>query len=229
MNFLCKCLTLYRYWHRTTLMREDTLVKKTLNLVTNNGQDSHEWLATVKLHLKLLHLEEYILDPTFISTGQFTTLCLNKIKHTSIEQWKTSISNSGQSGKFRFYSEIKRDNVNKLLNKSNIPIISTILYNNKFITRYAEKANLFNEYCLKRCKTLMNDSILPPYLITDKQLVDIEFTVEYLKNTIHPLDRGKKSIRMLLICGDPILVLLDLIFPNIIQTGIYPQNENMQM
>ena len=117
---------------------------------------------------------------------------------------------------------------NKLLNKSNIPIIPPILCNNKFITRFAVKANLFNEYFLKQCKTLINDSILPPfYLITDKQLVDIEFSVEDLKN-IHALNPNKSqgsgniSICMLLMCGDPILVPLNLTFRNIIQTGIYP-------
>ena len=79
-----------------------------------------------------------------------------------------------------------------------------------------------------QCKTLINDSILTPfYLITDKQLVDIEFSVEDLKNIIRALNPNKShgsdniSIRMLLICGDPILVPLDLIFRNIIQTGIY--------
>ena len=82
---------------------------------------------------------------------------------------------------------------------------------------------------MKQCKTLLNDSILPPfYLITDKQLVDIEFSAEDLKNLIHALNPNKShgpdniSIRMLLICGDPILVPLDLIFRNIIQTGTYP-------
>ena len=34
--------------------------------------------------------------------------------------------------------------LNKILNKSNIPIIPPVLYNNKFITSFAEKANLFN-------------------------------------------------------------------------------------
>ena len=64
---------------------------------------------------------------------------------------------------------------------------------------------------MKQCKTLINDNILPPfYLITDKQLVDIEFSVEDLKNIIHALNPNKShgpdniSIRMLLICGDPI-------------------------
>ena len=65
-------ISLLSYWHRTTLMREDTLVKKTLNLVTNDGPDSSELLATVKFLLKLLHLEEYILDPAVISTDQLT-------------------------------------------------------------------------------------------------------------------------------------------------------------
>ena len=81
---------------------------------------------------------------------------------------------------------------------------------------------------MKQCKTLTNDSILPPfYLITDKQLVDIEFSAEDFKNIIHALNPNKShgpdniSIRMLLICGDPILVPLDLIFRNIIQTGTY--------
>ena len=114
--------------------------------------------------------------------------------------------------------------LNKLLNKSNIPIIPPVLFNNKFITSFAEKAKVFNEYFLKECKTLINDSILPIY----KQLVDIEFSIENLKNTIHALNPNKFhgpdyiSIRMLRICGDPILVPLDQIFRNIIQTGIYP-------
>ena len=82
--------------------------------------------------------------------------------------------------------------LNKLANKSNIPIIPPILYNNKFITSFAEKANLFNEYFLKQCKTQINDSILPPfYLITDKQLVDIELSAEDLKNLIHALNPNK--------------------------------------
>ena len=82
---------------------------------------------------------------------------------------------------------------------------------------------------MKQCKTLINDSILPHfYLITDKQLVDIEFSAEDFKNLIHALNPNKShgpdniSIRMLLICGYSILVPLDLIFRNIIQTGTYP-------
>ena len=87
---------------------------------------------------------------------------------------------------------------------------------------------------MKQYKTLINDSILPPfYLITDKQLVDIEFSVEDLKNIIHALNPneshgpGNILIRMLLVFGDPILVPLDLIFRNIIQTASTQTNGNM--
>ena len=53
--------------------------------------------------------------------------------------------------------------LNKLLNKSNIPIIPPILHNNKFITNFIEKSNLFNKYFVEQCKTFINDSVLPPF------------------------------------------------------------------
>ena len=51
------------------------------------------------------------------------------------------------------------------------------------------------------------------YIISDEQPVDIEFSVQDLKNIINALNRNKShgpdniSIHMLLICGNPILVL----------------------
>ena len=63
-------ISLLSFWHRISLMNDDTLVKKTLNIVTNNGPELSEWLSTVKFLLKLLHLEEYFLEPTIISTDK---------------------------------------------------------------------------------------------------------------------------------------------------------------
>ena len=104
-------ISLLTFWYRTPLMNDDTLVKKTLNIVINNGPEFSEWLATVKFLLKLLHLEEYFLDPTTISTDKFRTMCQSKIKHAFIEQWKIAISresfNNGKSNKLRFYSQFK--------------------------------------------------------------------------------------------------------------------------
>ena len=82
---------------------------------------------------------------------------------------------------------------------------------------------------MNQCKILINDSALPPFrLFTDKQLIVIDYSLEDLKNTIHALNPTKShgpdniSVRMLHICGDPILAPLDLIFCDIILTGIYP-------
>ena len=95
-------------------------------LIHLNGQ------LSVKFLLKVLHLEEYFLDPTVISADQFTTLCLIKIKNTFVEQWKMSItaltSNNGQLRKLRFYSQIKTtferepyiDNVNNFFIHKNL-------------------------------------------------------------------------------------------------------------
>ena len=82
---------------------------------------------------------------------------------------------------------------------------------------------------MNRCKILINDSALPPFhLFTDKQLIVIDYSLEDLKTTVHALNPNKShgsdniSVRMLHICGDRILAPLDLIFRNIILTGIFP-------
>ena len=84
---------------------------------------------------------------------------------------------------------------------------------------------------MNQCKILINDSALPPsHLFTDKQLIVIDYSLEDLKNTIHALNHNKShgpdniSVRILHICGDPILAPSDFIFRNIILTGIYPDH-----
>ena len=54
--------------------------------------------------------------------------------------------------------------LNKLINKGNVPRIPPILYNNKFIVNCKEKACLFNEYFLKQCKPITNNSVLTDYI-----------------------------------------------------------------
>ena len=73
-------LSLLTFWHRITLMNADTLVKKTLNVVTSDGPNSSEWLATVKFILKFLDMERYFVNPSDISTAKFKSLCLSKFK-----------------------------------------------------------------------------------------------------------------------------------------------------
>ena len=99
------------FWYRTTEMHDDTLVKQALNLITNDGQSSSEWAATVKFLLKYLDVENYIANPTIVDTKKFTSLCLTKFKGVFIDHWKVAISrersNTGVTNKLRFYSRFK--------------------------------------------------------------------------------------------------------------------------
>ena len=124
------------------------------------------------------------------AVDNFRNECCNAINITK-ENYLTNLGkqlNDPKTGTKAYWKDL-----NKLLNKSNIPIIPPTLYSNKFITSFVEKANLINE------SNLMN--ALNP-------------------NKSHGPDNI--SILMLLICGDPILVPLDLIFLNIVQTCTYP-------
>ena len=69
-------------------MHDDTLVKQALNLITNDGQNSSEWAATVKFLLKYINMENYFADPTIVDTKKYTSLCLTKFKKLFIDQWE---------------------------------------------------------------------------------------------------------------------------------------------
>ena len=145
-------------------MRDDTLVKKTLDFVTSDGSDSSEWLATVKFLLKLLDMEEYFLHPSVISTDKFTTFCANKIKQKFIEQWKMMISrdtsNAGKSNKLRFYSCFKTsfvmeaylDSVNDFHIRKNIAKFRCSDHTLEIETGRHKKMNV-NERICKVCNT----------------------------------------------------------------------------
>ena len=156
--------SLLSFWHRITLMQDDTLVKKTLNFVTNNGPNSSEWLATVKFLLKLINMEEYFFNPTLITTDKFTSLCLDKIRHKFIEQWKLTISrdtsNAEQSNKLRFYSHFKTsferepylDSVNNFYIRKNISKFRCSDHTLEIESGRHKKMNV-NERICKVCNT----------------------------------------------------------------------------
>ena len=106
-------ISLLSFWHRISLMQDDTLVKQALNFVTNEGPNSSEWLATVEFLVKALNLEENFADASGITTKQFTYVCSKKVKKLCTEQWRTAITRnsteSGLSNKLRFYSLLKAD------------------------------------------------------------------------------------------------------------------------
>ena len=70
-------VSMLSFWHRTTQMHDDTLVKQALNIITNNGQNSSEWAATVKFLLKYLDMENYFANPTIVDIKKSTSLAMH--------------------------------------------------------------------------------------------------------------------------------------------------------
>ena len=122
---------------------------------------------------------------------------------------------------------------NFLTNKK-IPIIPPMFYENRFITDFKEKAQLFNFFS-KQCSLIPNNSSLPPDInyVTDvnyitERLSTVTFPAKDIGKIIQNLELNKAhghdniSTRMLKIFGDSICVSLKMIFKQALVTGIFP-------
>ena len=99
------------YWHRTSLMHEDNLVKQALSFLRDNGLVHSEWLSTVKYLLNLLNLDNIFDNPNLMSNKNFKELCFEKLKVILTEQWRIKISETagttGRTNKLRLYKLFK--------------------------------------------------------------------------------------------------------------------------
>ena len=110
--------------------------------------------------------------------------------------------------------------------------IPPIFHENRFISKFREKAELFDSFFANQSSLVHNSSALPTdfELFTDKSLSNITFSVNGIIRIISSLDPNKAhdhnmmSIRILKICGDSINKPLGLIFRACLEHGIFPQN-----
>ena len=93
-----------------------------------------------------------------------------------------------------------------LLNKK-IPCIPPLFHQNKYLTDFKKKVELFNCFFAKQC-SIINNSSEPPSSIwkkTDKSISTVTFTSDDIATLIQNLDpnkaHGHVSIRMLKLCG----------------------------
>ena len=115
------------------------------------------------------------------------------------------------------------------LNNKKIPCIPPLLYNDKFITNFNEKAEIFNLFA-KQCSLINTNSDLPSVLSkeTHKFLPTIHFTSDDILKIIKNLDPNKAhghdmiSIRMIKICDTSICKPLELIFRSCLENGKFP-------
>ena len=116
------------------------------------------------------------------------------------------------------------------MNTKKTPIIPPLFYENRFVTDFTKKAELFNSFFAKQYIVNNNGSSLPSELLltTDKFLSTITFSSDDILEIIQNLDSEKAhggnriSIRMLKICGPSICKPFETIFKLCLESGIFP-------
>ena len=116
------------------------------------------------------------------------------------------------------------------LNNKKIPVILPIFHDNKFITNFKQKAEIFNSHFSKQCTPLINNSKIssecPQKL--HESLSSITFEINDIEKIIKNLDPNKShghhmlSIHMLKLCGESIYKPLNIIFKSCLKTGQFP-------
>ena len=106
----------------------------------------------------------------------------------------------------------------------------SLFHENKFITDFTEKAELFNHCFVTQCSLLSNNSVLPTNLLqlTNKYLDSINFSSSDITKIISHLDPNKAhshdmlSIQMTELCGNSICKPLSTIFNDCLNEGKFP-------
>ena len=120
--------------------------------------------------------------------------------------------------------------VNNLLNKCKAPRIPPLLIAAKIVSSCKEKASHFNNFFTSQCQPFINTSTLPdPHPRTNAKLDIFEVTNVNLKSILIVLKANKAhghddiSVNMIKLCGESLILPLNLIFNNILRTAKFPK------
>ena len=167
-------------------------------------------------------------DPRIFAKVKCLQKELNSIIESNKQKYYPCLSkklvNSMKSTK-SYWSTLKM-----FLGNKRIPCIPPFKHQNKYVTDFKEKAEIFNFFFAEQC-SLMNNSIkLPSTFLkrTDKFMSSISYSSNNIAKIIRDLDPNKahgldmKSIRILKICGESISKPLEIIFKSCIAKGQFP-------
>ena len=107
----------------------------------------------------------------------------------------------------------------------------SLFHENKLVTDFREKAEIFNSYFVKQCSLINSDSSLPCEITkkTNNSLYSVSFSTEDIIQIINNLDSNKApghheiSIRMLKMCGSSVCRPLQIIYKSCLDRGKFPQ------
>ena len=164
----------------------------------------------------------------FFNQFQFLQTRLSSLIEESKNQYYTRLSHKlldPKTSQKSYWSILKT-----FLNNKKIPCIPPLLHQDKFVTDFKEKANIFNNFFANQCSIVSNNSELPVILTrkTHESLSTIDFSTNDILKIIRNLDPNKAhghdmiSIRMIKICDTSICRPLKLIFQACLESEKFP-------
>ena len=106
-----------------------------------------------------------------------------------------------------------------------------VLVNNMFILQCRENATIFTQFFSQQCSLVRNNSLLPNFsYFTNEKLSNIRLTTDYITRLILSLNPNKALIKFPPKCScsnETVVLPLNIIFSNILQTCIYPDIWNL--
>ena len=127
-------------------------------------------------------------------------------------------------------TKIYWETISKILNRKKVTCIPPVIENDIIYTSCVEKAGIFNDYFVKQCSLLVNETRLPdslPYR-TISSLENIEISEEKIVKITNKLNPNKAhgceniSIHMLKLCARECSKPFKILFKKCLQSGHYP-------
>ena len=178
-----------------------------------------------KLYKKFVKNGSSLADKQILETNksEISSVILNA-KEAYLKQQGAKLADPSTSKKT--YWKI----INGFLNKCKVPRIPPLFFEGNFITDCKHKAAIFNNYFAEQCTIFQTDSVLPPLVYhTTKTLSSFVIKIDEIKDILKVLKTNKAhgpdniSVSMIQLCGEDISVPLRIIFLNILDTGIFPE------
>ena len=117
----------------------------------------------------------------------------------------------------------------RLLNNTETPLIPPLFHENKIVTDFKEKLELFNSHFATHCPLISNSSKPPSDInsLTGNRLSFLSLSHDEIAKVIHNLDpnkaRGYDNIRarMMKVCGRSVYKPLEIIFNQSLESGVF--------